>query len=124
MTLQALKAFDLLEKQGIEARLINLPTLQPIDEDLIISSAGKTMAAVTAEEHSIIGGLGSAVAELLGEKCPVPVRKIGIKDRFETSGDAEQLLSHYGLTADAIAAAAVEVIRMKNRRRAARASRL
>jgi transketolase len=115
MVSQALNAREILKEQGIQTKVINISTLKPIDEDLIIASAQETKALVTAEEHSIIGGLGSAVAEVISEKFPVPLRRIGIRDTFGTSGTAEKLIEHFGLTPEAIANSALEVIKMKNK---------
>ncbi|MDR3593329.1 transketolase family protein [Clostridium sp.] len=98
----ALEAKDILSKEGISARVINIHTIKPIDKDLLIKAAKETKVIVTAEEHSVIGGLGSAVAEVVTEGCPVPVLKIGIKDTFGESGKPEELLKAYGLTAESI----------------------
>ena len=95
----ALKAKELLKDEGINAGVINIHTLKPIDKDLIIKAAKETGAVVTAEEHSIIGGLGSAVSAVLCEEYPVPVIKVGIKDTFGESGKPAELLEKYGLTA-------------------------
>jgi transketolase len=113
MTSQALQASDLLAKEGIAARVVHIGTIKPLDQDLIIKAARETGAIVTAEEHSIIGGLGSAVSELLSEKCPVPVKRVGIHDRFGTSGKAEELLKYFGLTPDDLVEAAREVLTNK-----------
>lgn len=93
----ALEASDLLAKDGIDAKVINIHTIKPLDEDLIISAAKQTGKVVTVEEHSIIGGLGGAVCEVLSEKAPVPVKRIGIRDVFGESGSAIKLLEKYGL---------------------------
>ena len=98
----ALEAKDELAKDGIKARVINIHTIKPIDKDLLIKAAKETGAIVTAEEHSIIGGLGSAVAEVVTEECPVPVLKVGIKDTFGESGKPNELVKVYGLTTQAI----------------------
>jgi transketolase len=90
-----------------------MSTIKPIDNDAIAAAAKRCGAMVTAEEHSIIGGLGSAVAEVLAESNPVPLVRIGVKDTFGTSGDQEGLLKHYGLSAQDIAAAVKEVIKKK-----------
>lgn len=94
----ALEAKEELAKEGINARVINIHTIKPIDEELIIKAAKETGVIVTAEEHSIIGGLGSAVAEVVSEKCPVPVLRVGVKDTFGESGKPNELLEKYGLT--------------------------
>lgn len=93
----ALEAADLLAADGIEAKVINIHTIKPIDEDLIVAAAKETGKVVTVEEHSIIGGLGGAVCEVLSEKAPVPVKRIGINDVFGESGPAVKLLEKYGL---------------------------
>lgn len=113
MTAQALLASDHLAKEGISARVVHIGTIKPLDQDLIVKAARETGVVVTAEEHSIIGGLGSAVAELLAEKHPVPVKRVGIHDRFGTSGKAEELIKYFGLTPDDLADAAREVLSMK-----------
>jgi transketolase len=96
---EALKAADILQDKGISARVVNLSTIKPIDRNLIIACARETGAIVTAEEHSIIGGLGSAVAEVLAENAPVPMRMLGVRDRFGMSGTSDALLDCYGLRA-------------------------
>src|SRR3990172_2048848 len=113
MVYKALQAADILGKEGVSARVINISSIKPIDADLIIRAARETGCVVTAEEHSIIGGLGGAVAETLADNCPVPVKRVGIEDKFGTSGDADLLMELYGLTADNIAKAAREVIKKK-----------
>ena len=109
----ALKAKELLKDEGINAGVINIHTLKPIDKDLIIKAAKETGAVVTAEEHSIIGGLGSAVSEVLCEEYPVPVIKVGIKDTFGESGKPAELLEKYGLTAKDIVEKAKKAISLK-----------
>ena len=94
----ALEASEVLKEEGINARVINIHTIKPIDSELIIKAAKETGAIVTAEEHNIIGGLGSAVAEVVTENYPVPVLKVGVKDTFGESGKPNQLLEKYGLT--------------------------
>lgn len=96
------QAAEFLAKEGIEVSLIDMHTIKPLDEDLLIRKARETGAVLTAEEHNIIGGLGGAVCELLSEKCPVPVKRIGIMDVFGQSGSPDDLLQHYGLTIDNI----------------------
>ena len=95
----AVEAAEMLAAEGIDAEVINIHTIKPIDSDLIIASAKKTGAVVTAEEHSVIGGLGSAVCDVLSENCPVPVIKVGVNDEFGRSGKVPELLEIYGLTA-------------------------
>ena len=98
----ALEAAELLKEDGVDAEVINIHTIKPIDEDLLIGSAGKTGKVVTVEVHSIIGGLGSAVCDVLSEQFPVPVYKIGIRDTFGESGPAADLLRKYGLDGEGI----------------------
>ncbi|MDR0880468.1 MAG: transketolase family protein [Clostridioides sp.] len=99
---EALIAADKLAEDGINARVINMSTIKPIDRDLIIESAKKTKLIVTAEEHSVIGGLGSAVSEVTSEEVPVLVKKVGVNDSFGESGTPAELLKKYGLTSDNI----------------------
>ncbi|MGA1875439.1 MAG: transketolase family protein [bacterium] len=115
MVSKAVEALEDLKKKGISVRLLNMSTVKPIDQEAIITAAQETGAIVTAEEHSIIGGLGSSVAEVLSEHCPVPMKRIGIKDCFGISGDAEDLLTHYGLTAEAVVESVKEVIAKKKK---------
>jgi len=98
----AYEAAARLQMDGISAEVIDICTIKPLDEELIVASAKKTGKVVTAEEHSIIGGLGGAVAECLSEKCPVPLYRIGVRDRFGESGPAGELIKKYGLDADGI----------------------
>ena len=109
----ALEAKDELAKDGINARVINIHTIKPIDRDLLIKAAKETGVIVTAEEHSIIGGLGSAVAEVVTEECPVPVLKVGIKDTFGESGKPNELVKVYGLTTEAIVEHSKKAISLK-----------
>ncbi|QSX07274.1 transketolase family protein [Sedimentibacter sp. zth1] len=95
---KALKASEILKLEGINARVINISTIKPIDAQLIIDAAKATKKIVTCEEHSIIGGLGSAVLETISEECPVPVIRVGVKDTFGESGKPNELLEKYGLT--------------------------
>lgn len=113
MVSEALKARELLAQEGIDARVIDIHTIKPIDKDILVKAALETGAIVTAEEHNIVGGLGSAVAEVLGELQPVPIKRIGTKDTFGESGKPDELMKKYGLTAEAIAEAAKAVIGMK-----------
>lgn len=99
MVAKALEAAETLKAVGIDAEVINISTIKPLDNELVLASAKKTGKVVTAEEHSIIGGLGSAVCELLAEEHPVKVTRIGVKDVFGQSGSPAALLEHYGLTA-------------------------
>jgi transketolase len=106
MTYQALEATKILAKDGIDAEVVHVPTVKPLDEKTIINSVKKTRHAVTAEEGQINGGLGGAIAELFGEKLPTPMLRVGMKDRFGESGQPEELLRHFGLDAEHIAMAA------------------
>ena len=99
---EAVEAAKLLAADGIDAEVINIHTIKPLDEDLVIASAQKTGKVVTVEEHSVIGGLGSAVCDVLSEKLPTPVLKIGVMDTFGESGPAVELIKKYGLDADSI----------------------
>ena len=102
----ALEAAEMLEKEGICARVINIHTIKPLDKELIVKAAMETGAIVAAEEHSVIGGLGAAVCEAVCETCPVPVVRLGINDEFGRSGTVPALLERYGLTAENLAAKA------------------
>lgn len=103
MVNEARIAADTLEKEGISARVINIHTIKPLDKDIICKAAKETGVIVTAEEHSVIGGLGSAVADAVTECCPVPVVKVGVNDVFGHSGPAVDLLKEFGLSAENIA---------------------
>jgi transketolase len=103
MTYQMLKAADILSKEGINAEVVHVPTIKPLDEDTILASIKKTGRAITAEEAQAAGGFGSAVAELLGEKLPTPLHRVGMKDRFGESGEPNELLDYFGLTGEKIA---------------------
>ncbi|WKY47465.1 transketolase family protein [Eubacteriaceae bacterium ES3] len=109
----ALEAVEALAAEGISAELLNMGSIKPIDTAAIEAAAKKTGAIVTAEEHSVIGGLGAAVAEVLAETYPVPMERIGVKDRFGQSGKVPPLMEEYGLTAKDIVAAAKKVIGRK-----------
>lgn len=113
MVFEALEARKLLAQEGINARVIDIHTIKPIDADIIVKAAKETGAIVTAEEHNIIGGLGSAVAEVLVENSPVPMKRVGVEDVFGRSGKPAPLLELYGLTAKNIAAKAKEALKMK-----------
>jgi transketolase len=110
MTAQALLAAEVLQAEGVSARVIHIATIKPLDEELILAAARETGAIVTAEEHSIIGGLGGAVAELLSEKCPVKLKRVGIKDRFGLSGKGDELLKYFGLLPENLVDAAKEIL--------------
>jgi transketolase len=109
MVQEALKAYDILKEDGIDARVINIHTIKPIDREIIVSAAKETKAIVTAEEHSIVGGLGSAVLEVLADEYPVPLKRVGVLDTFGESGKPKDLLRKYKLTADEIVKQAKEV---------------
>lgn len=113
MVAEAESAAGLLQKKGIDAAVINMSSVKPVDETLLVKYAKKTGAIVTAEEHNVIGGLGSAVSEVLGEKCPVTVIKVGMKDSFGQSGSAGDLLKHYKLNAGGIVTAAKKAISLR-----------
>jgi len=115
MVHQCLAAADLLAKQGIAARVLNISCLKPLDWELLVDSARRTGCLVTAEEHVATGGLGSAVSEVLSEMCPTPLRRIGIRDTFGLSGKPDDLLKHFGLTPKDITRTAVAVIAKKTR---------
>jgi len=107
VTVDALKAVELLKSKGVSVRLIGMPTVWPLDEELLIESSKKTGKVMVVEEHYISGGLGGAIAELLGEKCPVPVKRHGIPMLYATSGPYNELLSYYKLDAPGIAETAL-----------------
>ncbi len=113
MVEQALAARELLAAEGISARVVNIHTIKPLDSELILKCAADTGAIVTAEEHNIIGGLGSAVCECVSGAKPVPVMRVGVEDQFGKSGKVPPLLEFYGLTAANIAAKAKEAIKLK-----------
>ena len=110
---RALQAAEMLKAEGIDAAVINMATIKPIDRDIIVDAAKKTGAIVTAEEHNVIGGLGSAVAEVIGETIPVPVLKVGVEDTFGKSGPALELLEIFGLNAQNICEKAKKAIELK-----------
>lgn len=110
MTALALQAAEILAAEGIEAEVLHFPFIKPLDEEAVLATAAKTKRIVTAEEHSIINGLGSAVAEVLSEKLPTPLRRVGIKDTFGESGKPADLLIKYGLTPEEIVKKAKELI--------------
>ncbi len=113
MTYQALLAAELLFKDGIEAEVVHVPTIKPLDRETILKSVKKTGCVVTAEEGQIIGGLGGAIAELLAENYPSPMKRIGMQDRFGESGEPSQLLEHFGLDAKHIRLAVHHVVSKK-----------
>lgn len=113
MLFETLKAAEILAEKGVSAEVLHMHTVKPIDSDAIAESARKTGAVVTVEEHSILNGLGSAVAETLCEKYPVPLRRVGTKDVFGLSGTMDELMDYFGLRAEPIAATALEAIQAK-----------
>ena len=115
MVPEAIEAAKTLAAEGISARVINIHTIKPIDVDIIVKAAKETGAIVTAEEHSVIGGLGGAVAEVLVENSPAPMERVGVKDKFGKSGKPAVLLEEYGLTARHIVEAARKVISRKQK---------
>jgi len=116
MVSEAIAACEILEKEGIKARLVNMHTVKPIDRDAVISAAKETGAIVTAEEHTVMGGFGSAIAEVVIQECPVPLKMIGVNDRFGVSGESEQLFEYFGLKAVNIVKAAREALKMKKQK--------
>lgn len=112
MVSEALKAAEELSKEGIDAEVINIHTLKPIDSQAIIESVKKTKVAVTCEEHNIIGGLGSAVCEVLSENYPAPVKRVGIMDVFGESGKPNDLMKKYGLTSENIVEVCKEAVKL------------
>ena len=113
MTSEAIRATELLKAEGISVDLINIHTVKPIDSEMIIESAKRTGCVVTTEEHNVIGGLGSAVCEVLSESCPVPVIRHGVPDQFGKSGAAKAVLEYFGLTAEEIVKKAKAAIALK-----------
>ena len=108
MVYEALEAAKLLEKQGVEAMVINMATIKPLDTELVLEAARKCGRVVTCEEHSIIGGLGEAVCSALAENLPTPVKRIGVQDVFGTSGSAAALMKKFGLDSDSVAKTVAE----------------
>lgn len=115
MVYEAIRASELLAKEGIQARVVNMHTVKPVDRQVILSACRETGAIVTAEEHTVVGGFGSAVAEVVVEEHPVPMARIGIQDRIGESGEPEELFRAFHLTASDIAQAARDVIRRKKK---------
>ena len=113
MTGMSLAAAETLKGQGIDARVVNIHTIKPLDRDIVINSAKETGAVVTCEEASIIGGLGGAVSELLSETVPTPVIRVGVEDKFGTSGPAGEVLKKYGLCPENIVEKAKKAIELK-----------
>lgn len=115
MVQRAVAAADMLAGQGVSARVLDVHTIKPLDTEAIIAAARETGCIVTSEEHSVIGGLGSAVAAVCAENCPVPVLRHGVNDEFGLSGKAELVLRAYGLTAEVIAEKAMKAVALKNK---------
>jgi transketolase len=111
---KAIQAGIELEKVGISAEIINLHTIKPLDKEAVVKSVRKTGCAVTAEEHQILGGMGSAVAQCLATEHPAPIEFVGVKDKFGESGTPEQLMVKYGLEADDIVKAVLKAIQRKS----------
>jgi len=115
MVSQCLEAAEILAREDIAARVVNISTIKPIDQELLIDCALNTDGIVVAEEHSVIGGLGSAVAEVLAEKCPTYIYRIGVQDKFGLSGEADELLEYFGLQPSKIAEAARKLLDVRKR---------
>jgi len=113
MVYESMRACDILDKEGVRTRLVNLHTPKPIDTECIIRCARQTGALVTAEEHTLAGGFGSAVAEVVSQQCPVPMKMVGIHDEFGISGEPDELFEHFGLTAAHVAQAVRDVLKRK-----------
>jgi len=113
--IECLKCAEMLEQKGISAEVINVSTIKPLDEKTILQSIQKTGAIMTVENHSIIGGLGGAICEFLSETFPIPVKRIGVRDKFGQSGKAEDLMAKYGLTAEKFTDEALNLIKIKNK---------
>ena len=117
MLWQALIAAEELSAKGIKARVLNMHTVKPLDEEAVIAAARETGAIVTAEEHQFMGGLGSAVAEVVVENHPCPMKRVGVKDRFGESGTPDELFREYGLLAEDIIKAAYNVLERKHHKK-------
>lgn len=113
MVPMALEAAEALKEEGLSVRVIDMHTIKPLDADLVINAAKETGCIVTAEEHSVVGGLGGAVCELLSGICPVPVIRVGVDDQFGRSGKASEVLEYFGLTPMGIAGKVREAVKMK-----------
>ena len=113
MVQRAMAAARMLEEKGVSARVLDMHTIKPLDTEAVLAAARDTGCIVTSEEHSIMGGLGSAVAAYLAETCPVPVERHGVEDVFGRSGKALEVLEHYGLTAEVMAEKALKAIELK-----------
>ena len=115
MTGFCMQAAELLKTDSIDAEVVHLASIKPIDSDLIVNSASRTGCAVTAENATILGGFGAAVSEVLGENYPIPIQRIGVRDRWVDSGGVQQLLTHHGMQPEDIAAAARKVVTLKRK---------
>ena len=115
MTNEALRAAVLAKRQGLNVRVINMPTIKPIDEEIILTAARECGRIITVEEHSVIGGLGEAVCAVVSEKLPCLVHRIGVQDQFGHSGPANEVLRDYGLTAENIVSVIREIVRPENK---------
>ena len=104
------RAAQRLARQGVGARLLSMPVVKPLDEEAVLAAARQTGRIITVEEGTVKGGLGGAVAELVTERCPVPVRRIGVPDEFAPTGSEAWLMDHWGISADGIIAAARELV--------------
>jgi transketolase len=113
LVVRALEAADILAHEGVQARVLNMATVRPLDEEAVLAAAADTGAIVTAEEHTVYGGLGGAVAEVIVQHRPVPMRILGVPGVFAPTGSAEWLLEHFGLTGQGLADAALELVRAK-----------
>jgi len=113
MTAQAVIAAEKLKGEGISARVVHIGTIKPLDKELVLQAAQETGAVITAEEHSVVGGLGGAVAEFLSEECPTLMKRVGVHDRFGTSGKSEELLKYFGLNAETLMEEAREMVSRK-----------
>jgi transketolase len=113
---RAVEAADMLAGEGVQARVLNMSTVRPLDQQAVIAAAAETGCIVTAEEHTVYGGLGSAIAEVVVQNCPVPMRILGVPGVFAPTGSAEWLLEHFGLTAQGIFDAALELVTAMRRR--------
>jgi transketolase len=111
MVAEAIEAGKMLAEEGIDAEIINIATIKPLDKELVCASAKKTGKVITVEEHNIIGGLGEAVCAALAEECPTPVKRIGVNDEFGHSGPAKELLKQFGLSAENIAKVTKEFVK-------------
>ena len=109
----ALVAAERLAEQGVEARVLDLFSVKPLDEEAIVAAARETGAVVTVEEHSIYGGVGTAVAQILGENCPVPLKCVGLPNEILLCGSASEMKQHYGLDAEGIVKAVMETVMRK-----------